>query len=72
MDFSLTTCLSSLIKLDMASQTLWLSEMNLSQFCTESIFENNGTYIYCVLEWNWRSSTMIEACVKKNFFKGLE
>ena len=42
----LTTCLSFLIKQDMASQTLQLPEMNLSQFCTQSIFGNNGTYIY--------------------------
>ena len=30
----------------------------------QSFFGNNGTYIYCVLEWNWRPSTMIGACVK--------
>ena len=29
-----------------------LPEMNLSQLCTQSIFGNNGTYIYCVLEGN--------------------
>ena len=52
MDFYLTTCLSFLTKLDMVSQTLQLPEMNLSQFCTHNIFGNNGTYIYCVLEWN--------------------
>ena len=45
--------------------------MNLSQFCTHSIFGNNGTYIYCVLEWNWRPCTMVGACVK-NVFKSLE
>ena len=45
--------------------------MNLSQFYTQSIFGNNGTYVYCVLEWNWRPSTMIGACVK-NIFKSLE
>ena len=28
-------------------------------------FGNNGTYIYCVLEWNWRPSAMFGACVKK-------
>ena len=67
----LTTCLIFLIKLDMASQTLKLPEMDLSQFCTQSIFGNNGTYIYCVLEWNWRASTMVGACVKF-FFKSLE
>ena len=71
MDFCLKTCLSFLIKLDMALQTLQLPEMNLSQFCTQSIFGNNGTYIYCVLEWNWRLSTMVGACVKK-IFKSLE
>ena len=33
----------------------------LSQFCTQSIFKNNekNTYIYCVLEWNLRPSTML-------------
>ena len=30
-------------------------------------FGNNGTYIYCVLEWNWKSSTMAGAYVKKFF-----
>ena len=30
-----------------------------------------GTYIYCVLEWNWRLSTMVGAYVKK-IFKSLE
>ena len=50
-DFYLTTSLIFLIKLDMASQTLQLPEINLSQFCSQSIFGNNGTYIYCVLEW---------------------
>ena len=30
---------------------------------TQSIFEHNGTHIYCVLEWNWRPSTMVGACV---------
>ena len=34
-------------------------------------FGNNGTYIYCVLEWNWRPSTIVGACVK-NLFKSLE
>ena len=43
-------------------------DVNLSQFCTQSIFGNNGTYIYCVLEWNWRPFTMVGACVK-NFFE---
>ena len=43
--------------------------MNLRQFCTQSIFGNNGTYTYCVLEWNWSPSAMVEACVK-NDFKG--
>ena len=38
--------------------------MNLSQFCNQSIFGNNGTYIYCVLEWNWNLRlTMVGACV---------
>ena len=45
--------------------------MNLSQFCTQSIFGNNGTYICCVLEWNWRPSTMVGACAKI-FLKSLE
>ena len=66
-DFYLRTCLSFLIKLDMASQTLRLPEMNLSQFFTQSIFGNDGTYIYCVLKWNWRPYTMVGACVKKIF-----
>ena len=52
-DFCSTTCLSFLII--------------LNQFCTQSSFGNNGTYIYCVLEWNWKLSIMIGACVK--FFK---
>ena len=52
MDFYLTTFLSFLIKLDMALQTLQLPEVNFSQFCTQNILGNNGTYIYCVLEWN--------------------
>ena len=33
---------------------------------TQSIFEHNGAYIYCALEWNWTPSTMVGACV--NFF----
>ena len=38
--------------------------MNLSQFCTQGILENNGTYIYCVPEWNWWPSTIVGACAK--------
>ena len=38
MNFYLTTCLSFLIKPDMALQTLQLHEMNLRQFFTQSIF----------------------------------
>ena len=30
-------------------------------------FGNKSTYIYCVIEWNWRPSTMVGACVK--FFR---
>ena len=67
MDFYLTTYLSFLEKLDMAKQTFSLPEMNLSQFCTQGIFGNKGTYIYCVLEWNVRPSIMVGACVKKIF-----
>ena len=70
MDFYLIICLRFLIKLEMASQTLSLPEMNLSQCCTQSFFGNNGKNIYCVLEWNWRPSTMVGACVKN--FKNLE
>ena len=70
MEFYLTTYLSFLIKLDMGSQTLLFPEMNLSQFCTQTIFGNNGTYIYCLLQWNWKPSTMVGACVKF-FFKSL-
>ena len=61
--FTFTACLSFLIKLDMASSTL--PEMNLSQFYTQRVFGNNGTYIYYVLEWNWSPSIMVGACVKK-------
>ena len=28
------------------------------------IFGNNGTSIYCALEWNWRPSIMVGADVK--------
>ena len=70
MDFYLTTCLSFLIKLDMALQTLQLPEMSLSQFCNQSIFGNNGAYVYCVLEWNWRSAIIVGPWVI--FFKDLE
>ena len=68
--FYLTACLRFLIELDIAWQTLKFSETNLSQCCTQSFFGRNGTYIYCVLECNWRPSTMVGACVK-NFFKSL-
>ena len=43
--------------------------MNLSQICTQSIFGNNGTYIYCVLEQNWSPSTMVGVCVEKKDFR---
>ena len=60
-----------LIKLDVASLTLQFLEMSLSQFCTKSVFGANVTYIYCVLEWNRRPSTMAVACIKY-FFRSLE
>ena len=53
-------------KLDMASQALQLPEMNLSQFCPQSIFGNN---VYCMLEWNLRP--LVGAFVN-NFFRSLE
>ena len=34
------------------------------------LWGNNVTYTYCLLEWNWRPSTMVGACVKK-FLKSL-
>ena len=37
----------------------------------EFFWGNKGNYIYCVLEWNWRLSTMVGACVKY-FFWSLE
>ena len=33
-------------------------------------FGNNSTYIYCVLEWNWRPFIMVGACAI--FLKSLE
>ena len=67
MDIHLTTRLRFLIKMNMASSTLHLPEMNLSQ----CFFGNSGTYVYCILEWNWRPSIMVGACVKI-FLKSLE
>ena len=54
----------------MASLTLQLPKMNLWNFFTQSVFGNNGTYIYCVLDWDWRRSATIGACV--NFFRSLD
>ena len=34
------------------------------------LWGNNVTYTYCLLEWNWRPSTMVGACVKR-FLKSL-
>ena len=38
---------------------------------TEFFLGNKGSYIYCLLEWNWRPSTIVGACVKY-FFWSLE
>ena len=61
-------CLRFFVKVDMASQTLYLSEMNLRHCCTRSFFDHNGTYTYCALKWDWRCSTMTWP---KTIFKSL-
>ena len=33
----------------------------------QEFFGQNGTYIYWVLEWNWRSSTMVGGSIKNLF-----
>ena len=71
MDFYLTASLKSLIKLNITSQTLLLSEMNLSQCCTQNFSWAYDTFMYRVLGWNDRPSTMVRTCVNF-FFKSLE
>ena len=51
MDFYLKTCMRFLIKLDMASQPLYCLRGIYTSVAPRVSFGNNGTYIYCVLEW---------------------
>ena len=69
MDFYLTSCLSFLKKLDLVDIVVAWDEFK--RVLHPEYFWNNGTYIYCVLEWNWRPFSMVGACVKV-FFKSLE
>ena len=72
MDFYLTACLRFLIKLKKALQTLKQPEMNLSQCCTKSFFENNGTYIYYLLCARLEIKALQVAACVKNYFKSSE
>ena len=38
-----------------------------NRFHTQSFFGHTGTYICCVLEWNWRGPTMVLGALRKLF-----